>query len=271
VSRCLVCGSGRSRPAPVAPLVECADCGLTRTPGAARPALKLYDDGYFDGGGYPAYFARASQWRFEARRRLRWLLAASRPRGVLEVGCAGGFFLEAARNAGLDAVGVEVSATAAASARGLGVPVVTGTFEEAEIEGPFDAVCAFHVLEHAEDPVGFLARARSVLAPRGPLALEVPNAGSASARRSGAAWPYWDPAHHRTHFTPRTLLRVLAEAGFLADRCDTVFARHYVRPRRLARRPSVAMLARDLLAARSPRTVHPDLGDHLRVLANARP
>jgi 2-polyprenyl-3-methyl-5-hydroxy-6-metoxy-1,4-benzoquinol methylase len=231
------------------------------------PPEKLYDQTYYETDGYQNYFTSARQRRFESRRRLRWLLSMVRPSSLLEAGPAGGFFLEAARRAGISVAGVEVSAVAARFAREqLGVPVRQGCFEATVQTVPVQAVCAFHVLEHVEDPRLFLEAARAALVPGGWLALEVPNIASAAARRLGSAWPAIAPAYHRWHFTPDSLARLLTESGFEVIRHDTVFSRYYWQPvTRLAHARS--LLIADWVASGSPRMSHPHLGDLLRVYA----
>ncbi|MEN3616253.1 methyltransferase domain-containing protein, partial [Plantactinospora sp. ZYX-F-223] len=146
---------------------------------------ELYDESYFTGEGYEDYFLPGPR-RFESGRRLRWLLSVARPASLVEAGSAGGFFVEAALRAGIAAEGVEVCAAAARFARErLGVPVRHGCFESDVPERVVEAVCAFHVLEHVEDPRRFLLAARRMLAARGWLALEVPNIASAAATRLG--------------------------------------------------------------------------------------
>lgn len=268
---CILCASWRweaAFPQP-SPLRRCTNCGLVFTAGAPD-TTPPYGEEYFSGSGYDSYFARAGQWRHEAKKRLDWLLGASSPRRVLEIGCAGGFFVEAARAAGIEALGVESSEPAARYAgRTVGVPVVHGRFEEADLDGPFDAVCAFHVVEHVDDPRALLERARTLIGSGGWLALEVPNIESAAARVEGLDWPGLQPANHRWHFSPGTLARFVAEAGFRVIRCDTVLARFYSRPvRRL--RGAVGEI-RTAVQLRSLRAVHPAFGDHIRLLARRLP
>ncbi|MEH1127933.1 class I SAM-dependent methyltransferase [Micromonospora sp. CPCC 206061] len=231
------------------------------------PPAQLYTEAYYETDGYESYFTSAGQRRFEASRRLRWLLSVVRPSSLLEAGPAGGFFLEAARRVGISVAGVEVSEVAARFAREeLGVPVRQGCFETVAPVDPVEAVCAFHVLEHVEDPRVFLRAARDALVPGGWLALEVPNIASAAAHRLGRSWPAVAPAYHRWHFSPPTLTRLLADCGFLVVRYDTVFSRFYWRPgARLAH--ARELLIADMVASRSPRVSHLRLGDLLRVFA----
>ncbi|WBB97819.1 class I SAM-dependent methyltransferase [Solwaraspora sp. WMMA2080] len=265
---CLLCGDGSGgRPVTDGLLRRCDTCQFVWTASDLPPPEQLYDRAYYETDGYQDYFTSAGQRRYESARRLRWLRSRVRPATLLEAGSAGGYFLRAARDAGIDARGVEVSDAAASFAREqLGVPVRTDRFEDHGPGAPVDAVCAFHVLEHVTDPRRFLAAARAALRPDGWLALEVPNIASAAARRLGSAWPAIAPDYHRWHFTPHSLARLLAESGFRVVGQDTVFSRFYWRaPARL--RQARNLVVADFAACRSLQVSHPTLGDLLRVFA----
>jgi SAM-dependent methyltransferase len=244
---------------------RCQSCGFRWTAetgeGAGRTDL-------FDGRYYRNYFARAAHWRYEARRRLRWLLSAVRPASLVEAGPAGGFFLEAARQAGITVEGVEVSDACVRFARDqLQLPVVQGCFETAPITRPVQAVCAFHVLEHVDDPRQFLATARDALTPDGWLALEVPNIDSAAAHRQGPRWPHLQLECHRWHFSPESLTRLVRDHGFEVRRYDTVLCRYYMTPRQLLTPWGVSMAIKECATTGTVRTTHSRRGDLLRLLA----
>jgi SAM-dependent methyltransferase len=253
------------------PLRRCADCGFTLLVGDVDP--DLYGDRYFEtyaGGDYLAHEARR---RRESRLRLRLLARVAPPPGrLLEVGAAAGFFLDEARTAGYDGKGVEPNPAMAAFARArLRLDVRTGTLGETALDpGSFDAVCAFHVLEHIDRPLEAARSIHGALRPGGHLLVEVPNAESATARRRGAHWPPLDLPHHVGHHGPRSLRTLLERAGFQVLLVDTVPFAYYGGASRASR------LARGLLeAARSgaalPAGPHPHGNQLLRAVARRPP
>lgn len=208
---------------------KCLSCGLTKH----EVKTQTYEGDFFgttDDPYYRGYIARADQWRYEARARLRWLRRRHEPRRILEIGSAAGYFLEAASGAGIEAVGVEPSRDVAAYARDtLGVDVRVAAFETADLPDDFDATCAWHVLEHVADPLAFLKKARSHLKAGGVLALEVPNAASAAAKRQGQNWSGWMPDHHIWHHTPASLPLLVQRAGFTVETVEVASESAYAR------------------------------------------
>lgn len=76
-----------------------------------------------------------------------------------------------------------------------------------------DAVYAFHVLEHLNQPLEVLAEIRRILKPGGTFTIEVPDAGA-----DWGSWAFVHPAHI-SYFTDRTLHRMLDRAGFSVIFC----------------------------------------------------
>jgi SAM-dependent methyltransferase len=109
-------------------------------------------------------------------------------------------------------------ALGAAETRKLGgvtyvAPTVAG-WAQAHPGRAVDVVTLFHVLEHVHEPGSFLAEIHGILAADGLLFLEVPNFGSAAARRDPVAWTGTAISDHVLHYTGASLERLLGDAGF---------------------------------------------------------
>lgn len=128
----------------------------------------LYPASYFEGGGDSNYvnYGNDPGWDPTAAV-LTSLVAPNAP--ILEVGCATGWFVRAARQYGLHAYGVDISAWAIAHP----ADGVKGFISEKSVldldEGKFAAVVSWEMLEHvpAEDVPAALAAMKEQLLPGG--------------------------------------------------------------------------------------------------------
>ena len=203
---------------------ECRVCGATYLVGFGLPQRR-YDREYF-GEEYRRQYGRTYLEDFEGikaigRRRVAVLrrLQGSPGGRLLDVGCAYGPFLAAAREAGYQGEGLDVSQDAVEHVRGtLGIPCRRGDFEaqdgEPWEEGSFDVLSMWYVIEHFRDPGRALARAARLLRPGGVLAFSTPNGAGVSARRDREAFLRSAPDDHRTVWTPRSACRALRSFGF---------------------------------------------------------
>jgi SAM-dependent methyltransferase len=195
-------------------VAECLACGLAAT---TAPIDIRYDETYFTestaaGFDFDSDFARAfDEARFVAE--LERLERRGLKGSLLDVGCATGAFLAQARARGWTPYGVEISPWARAAAeRRVGVSVVPA-LADLPPGARFDVVTLHHVLEHVHEPIAFLAdEIRPRVGRR--LLVEVPNFDSLASRRHGARWRDLRPDQHVFHYTPATLPRLLAQAGF---------------------------------------------------------
>jgi len=99
---------------------------------------------------------------------------------LLDIGCGTGNFLAAARDAGYEITGIELSGNAAAFAKEKTrlprvFPLSISQFTSQYSSMKFDFVSFFEVLEHQADPKEFMEDVRSCLRSRGYIALSVPN------------------------------------------------------------------------------------------------
>ncbi|HEV7400595.1 MAG TPA: class I SAM-dependent methyltransferase [Solirubrobacterales bacterium] len=189
---------------------------------------------------------------------------------LLELGPGGGFFLDVARRAGFDPVGVEPSPELAArAATEFGVEVECGFLDEVELaRHRFDLICMFHVFEHVDNPVGLLEQLGGLLGTGGLLAMEVPNIASAMAQRRTDQWAAVQPVElHVSHFTPQSLAAVVAMAGLEIVAIDTVSPWHYIPLDDRWRHRALLGYAYRAFRLRTLRSAHPTGFDHLRLVA----
>lgn len=164
-------------------------------------------------------------------RHLDRIAAVTPPRArMLEVGSGRGAFGHLAAARGYDVTvtdrnphGVEYAI------RHFGLRGVTGEFESVELDGPFDVVAAFDVIEHVRDPRAFIERVSALLTPGGIAAIGTPNAHSPlirvatlMARVTAGRWhyPLWrlfgDGAEHLHLLSETGLERMARRAGLEA-------------------------------------------------------
>jgi 2-polyprenyl-3-methyl-5-hydroxy-6-metoxy-1,4-benzoquinol methylase len=87
-------------------------------------------------------------------------------------------------------------------------------FEDVEVTaGPFAVIVMSQILEHAIDPLDWLRRARSLIAPDGVLAIALPNFGGIY-RLLGERDPMIIPPVHLNYFTLKSLTLALDARGF---------------------------------------------------------
>ena len=150
-------------------------------------------------------------------------------RSILDVGCAHGWFLEAARGQFKHVLGIEPDATLCAQALAKGLPVRAGFFPEVLEEGEaFDVIVFNDVIEHIPDIQAALAACAERLTPDGLLILNLPSSRgffykcASVLARLGVRGPFerlWQkglPSPHVHYFNHHNLSTLLSKNGFFA-------------------------------------------------------
>lgn len=171
-------------------------------------------------------FAKPSSYFEQARPELVALLPPEVGR-VLDIGCGAGGVGRSLRSRAVTLTGIELDPDAAERARETYDVVHTGAVEAVlpELDGEFDVVLAYDVLEHLADPAAVLRRVRELVSANGLLHVSVPNARHWSLVRDlvlRGTFGYTDTGHrdvtHLRWLTPRDLRALLEGAGWRVER-----------------------------------------------------
>ncbi len=203
-------------------IVRCQSCGLMYVNPRPMPEqiAALYSSVYFRSGEFDYSGVQHLEHRevklANAELRLKLLGQYCSKGCLLDIGCGGGFFVQAAGRRGWSSMGLEPSPRAARrAAREQQVRVIAGRLEEAPVlPGRFDVVTMFDVLEHVFCPRTFLLEARKLLGPGGLVLIETPNMAGCVPRLLSHRHPWVRPPEHLTYFTPSTLCLLLERAGY---------------------------------------------------------
>jgi SAM-dependent methyltransferase len=211
---CVVCGGATARTSALRrDLVECINCRLVYVPAATEDRAE-FDDHYYVEGVYADYVQDRDAIHRSAVSRLQTLERAVKGRRLLDVGCAAGYFLDAARSRGWNVAGLELSAYSVQLARRLALEV----FEASILAPPplpvFDAITMWDTIEHIARPDIAVQNARRLLRPGGVLVISTGDRRSFVARALGRRWRLMTDPTHKFFFDEPTLSSLLAAAGF---------------------------------------------------------
>jgi len=210
---CITCGSNEFEPWATAGsynAVQCANCGLIWM----NPFLN--DEGL--GKYYSDYISRrrlSNQLKMEQRKIqyqtdrefIEHFISEGR---ILDVGCNGGFFLEAL-NSKFEKHGIEIDPEAVAYAQRnhgkFGKNILCGALEEAPYSNEsFDMVLMRGTIEHLSDPVSAVKKISQLLKQGGLYYVcATPNGDSFAADLYRDNWTLFHPVQHIWHFSPKTL------------------------------------------------------------------
>ena len=152
--------------------------------------------------------------RLNAKARLD-LIRQYLPEGkLIEVGCARGDFLSAAKGH-FSVVGVEPNEELAADAAKV-APVYRGLIENYPDNG-FDVAASFHVIEHTDSPRRFLEAIVTKVRTGGLVVIETPNIHSVPFRVLKSRWRQFIPEHY-FFFDDRTMKKLMEDAGLKVER-----------------------------------------------------
>jgi SAM-dependent methyltransferase len=236
--KCRICYSGRLSEKPFGYAfkgrwlggIQCHECGIIflHPQPTVEEITQMYSKEYFEGdfrcGHAGSYFDEATLDSLADSTLIKHIRQYKPSGTFLEVGCAGGAFLNAARLAGYSVKGVEYSDEAASFARAkFGLDVATGDLVSVKYpSASFDVVFMGDVLEHLPDPVATVMAIHRVLKAGGLLVIECPMQTNTLFSRFGfLLYSFLGkratvhlPPYHLFEYRPASMKRLLESHGF---------------------------------------------------------
>lgn len=206
-------------------LAHCGSCDLHYT----DPIPSDEDIRSFYEGDYHSTLRRqgATELAFGSKfaRYRDWILTFLRAGRTLDVGCATGLLPKMLQDVGFEAEGLELNAESAQwGARHYGVSIAVGTLKDRQLEvgEQYSLITLTDVLEHTQDPPGFLQQVSELLRPGGFAMVTFPDITAFEVRYSHFAalllrreWLF--RCHipmHTWEFSNKTARALFEKAGF---------------------------------------------------------
>lgn len=222
---CRICGGGESRLAAEVSgykYVKCSGCGVERMSSypSAEEIAAFYESGYmekkFNNLGHHLHFSPEYRQTYFAEKDLTFSdlgidLGKGKGKRLLDVGCANGQFLEYAARSGIIGSGIDISEEMVEAGRKNGLDCRVADFFE--VEGEYDYITLWDVIEHVGDPRKALAKARALLVPGGEIIIQTPCTGIVS-ELFAENWLYYLPVQHLHLFSQDGLFKLLSDEGF---------------------------------------------------------
>ncbi|MDR2797563.1 MAG: methyltransferase domain-containing protein [Treponema sp.] len=215
---------------------RCRRCGMVYLLRSTLPPIEYERDYFFSfykqqyGKTYLEDFPNLVQY---GKKRLRYskqiLCRSRRNRGedpsktqarLLDIGCAYGPFLVAAREEGFLPFGMDPAEDAVRYVQDeLHIPAFRGFFPETPVPeevraAGFDLISLWYVLEHFEKPGAVLTALYQLLKPGGVLAFSTPSGSGISSRKSFPGFLEQSPPDHWTLWQPSLTGSILKRFGF---------------------------------------------------------
>lgn len=193
-------------------VLECKDCGLVFLSSFHHITDEFYEESGMLNGSVDLKKYRQQSYKDDYRRAntLRDKIVGKK---VLDFGCGAGGFLNQIQSFTDIAVGVELDRHINRTINEEGIQC----FPNIEnIEGTYDVITLFHVVEHLVNPKEVLNNLKKHLNPNGTIIIEVPNADDALLtlykNNEFADFTYW--SCHVYLYNSYTLKRLVEQSGY---------------------------------------------------------
>lgn len=195
-------------------VLECEHCSLVFLSSFNHIHDNFYQDGQMHSGLDLARWLEVTHR--DDLRRFNFLKSKLRNKKVLDFGAGNAGFLRLAKNVAKEAVGVEIDESLADYFKENDLNVVNNL---GKVDGKFDLITMFHVLEHLPDPQKILQEIAPLLAENGQIIIEVPSSNDALLKlyknKGFQNFTYW--GCHLYLFNENTLRSLFNGSDFKVD------------------------------------------------------
>ncbi|MBI1911707.1 MAG: class I SAM-dependent methyltransferase [Deltaproteobacteria bacterium] len=222
---CKICGGSESRLVVNVEghnYVRCANCGVERM--GSYPSFdeitKFYESDYmvkqFNNLGHHIHFTPEYRQTYFGEKDLtfsdlRMDLSNYTGKRLLDVGCANGQFLEYTNRFGIASEGIDISSEMVEAGKKNGLNCSVKDFFE--MQGEYDVITFWDVVEHVLSPKDVLEKTRALLAKGGEVVIQTPCTGMVS-ELFAEKWLYYLPVQHIHLFSQEALFSLLRDTGF---------------------------------------------------------
>lgn len=161
-------------------------------------------------------YLRHSQTRVLSSQSVLNIMRSYVPKGkILDIGCATGDFLKAARDLGYSVEGLELSRWSSEVVESRGIKVYKELLVSLSRRLPrrFDIITLFGVIEHFQNPFDEMLYINKLLKPGGVLVIWTGDVKGIISRILGRRWWYWQ-GQHVQYFTSKSLNNLAKLTGF---------------------------------------------------------
>jgi len=215
--KCPICNSTPRILNPELYLYWCDACRHTFAK-LPKDAQEKYDESYFD-QAHKRWFDHPDYKLFQRVERKLLEKFGKEPVRLLDVGCGRSDFLKwlHARQPDWKLTGIDLAPN-----HHPGIEFIQDDFSSANIDGPFEIITTFMVVEHVENIQLFFSKMRSLLAGNGILMVNTFNTDSLIFRIArmlnkvgmSAAYKRLYSCHHLQHYSKRSIREILICSGF---------------------------------------------------------
>lgn len=220
ITQCTFCGSSSLSPLGAsythASLVACKGCDLVFA--AQHPSTEELIAHYKQ---YKRGFTMSPLTISRYNELLDSMEAFRRTGKMMDVGCGDGHFLEVAKNRGWQVTGTEFDPVAVELCRKKGITIFRGALASLQLEGDFDVITSFEVIEHIHSGVEDVQRIQALLRSGGLFYFTTPNFNSLSRRWLKGEWGVISYPEHLTYYTRTTMHRLLTQHGLIKQKIKT--------------------------------------------------